>query len=105
MTEILVMTSYFTNLRLPHNPHWIIDQYITWNKLYSATFNSSLSIAFDPNIGTFYMATDKNNLYVYHLGEKKTDTISIKGGEIASNYPNQLVFIPDQNQLLSYILG
>ena len=87
-----------------YNPHWIIDQYITWNKLYSATFNSSLSIAFDPNIGTFYMATDKNNLYVYHLGEKKTDTISIKGGEIASNYPNQLVFIPDQNQLLSYNL-
>ena len=54
-----------------YNPHWIIDQYITWNKLYSATFNSSLSIAFDPNIGTFYMATDKNNLYVYHLEKRK----------------------------------
>lgn len=86
------------------NARWIMDQYISWKPIYSKEFNSSPSIAFDPTIGTFYMATDKNKLYVFHSDKYITDTIMIKGGEFVSNYPNQLIYIPERQQLLSYNL-
>lgn len=87
------------------NTSWIIDQYITWKKIHSQHFSSSPSIAFDPLVGTFYMATDKRKLYVFHTDERVTDTIQVKGGEFAANYPNQLIYIPQHRQLLSYNLN
>lgn len=86
------------------NARWIIDQYISWKPIYTKEFKSSPSIAFDPTIGTFYMATDKNKLYVFHSDECITDTIMVKGGEFVANYPNQLIYIPERQQLLSYNL-
>lgn len=86
------------------NARWIIDQYISWKPIYTKEFKSSPSIAFDPAIGTFYMATDKNKLYVFHSDEYITDTIMVKGGEFVANYPNQLIYIPERQQLLSYNL-
>lgn len=87
------------------NTRWIIDQYITWKKIYSQHFASSPSIAFDPTVATFYIAKDKKHLYVFHPEEKVTDTIQVKGGEFAANYPNQLIYIPQKHQLLSYNLN
>ena len=87
------------------NARWIIDQYISWRPIYSKEFKSPPSIAFDPTIGTFYMATDKNKLYVFHSDKYITDTIMVKGGEFVSNYPNQLIYIPERQQLLSYNLN
>lgn len=87
------------------NTRWIIDQYITWKKIHSQHFSSSPSVAFDPLIGTFYIANDKKKLYVFHTDERVTDTIRIKGGEFAANYPNQMIYIPQHRQLLSYNLN
>lgn len=87
------------------NARWIIDQYISWKPIYYKEFKSSPSVAFDPTIGTFYMATDKNKLYVFHSDEYITDTITVKGGEFVANYPNQLIYIPERQQLLSYNLN
>lgn len=86
------------------NTRWVIDQYITWKKIYSQHFASSPSVAFDPLVGTFYMAMDKRRLYVFHTNERVTDTIRVKGGEFVANYPNQLIYIPQRQQLLSYNL-
>lgn len=87
------------------NTRWVIDQYITWKKIYSQHFASSPSVAFDPLVGTFYVATDKRKLYVFHTDERVTDTIQVKGGEFVANYPNQLIYIPQHQQLLSYNLN
>lgn len=86
------------------NTRWIIDQYITWKKIHSQKFGISPSVAFDPNVGTFYIATDNRKLFVFHTDEKVTDTIQVKGGEFVANYPNQLIYIPQRQQLLSYNL-
>lgn len=34
-----------------------------------------------------------------------TDSIRVKGGEFVANYPNQLIYIPQRHQLLSYNLN
>ena len=87
------------------NTQWIIDQYITWKKIYSQHFATSPSIAFDPTVATFYIANDNKRLYVFHADEKMTDSIRVKGGEFVANYPNQLIYIPQRHQLLSYNLN
>ncbi len=86
------------------NTRWIIDQYITWKHIYTQKFSNSPSIAFDPN-GVFYIAMNKHKLYAFHTNKRSVDTIQMKGGEFAANYPNQLIFIPELNQLLSYNLN
>lgn len=86
------------------NTCWIIDQYITWKHIYTQKFSSSPSIAFDPN-GSFFIAKNKHKLYIYHADKQSVDTIQMKGGEFAANYPNQLIFIPKINRLLSYNLN
>ena len=86
------------------NPNWIIDQYITWKKIYSHTYPIYPSVAFDPRMATFYLAMDSNDLYAYHATENVTDTIQVKKGVFAANYPNQLIYIPQQQCLLSYNL-
>lgn len=86
------------------NTRWIIDQYITWKKIYTQAFLTSPSIAFDPNVATFYVANDNKKLFVFHADERVTDTIQIKSGQFVANYPNQLIYIPQRQQLLSYNL-
>lgn len=86
------------------NSRWIIDKYITWKKIYSQDFSISPSIAFNPNTGTFYMANDKYKLYILHTKNQSLDTIDVKGGEFVANYPNQMIYIPQRQQLLSYNL-
>lgn len=87
-----------------NNTLWIIDDYITWKKIFSKEFHAYPSIAFDPNVGTFYIANDKQDLYVLHAHDRSIDTIQVKGGEYVANFPNQLIYIPQQRQLLSYNL-
>lgn len=86
------------------NSRWIIDKYITWKKIYSQNFPVSPSIAFDSHTGTFYMANNKYKLYVLHTSNQTLDTIDVKGGEFVANYPNQMIYIPQRRQLLSYNL-
>lgn len=86
------------------NTRWIIDRYITWKRIHRQSFPSSPSIAFDPTVATFYIANDSKKLFVFHADERVTDTIRIKGGEFVANYPNQMIYISQRRQLLSYNL-
>ena len=87
------------------NANWIIDEAASWKKIYTAEFPYFPSIAFDPRIATFYMAyADNKSLFVYHATEGATDTIATRGGEYVANYPNQLIYITERHQLLSYNL-
>ncbi len=87
------------------NANWIIDEAASWKKIYTAEFPYFPSIAFDPRVSTFYLAyLDDKSLYVFHATEGATDTIRTKGGEFVATYPNQLIYITQRHQLLSYNL-
>ena len=87
------------------NPQWIIDDFVSWKKIYSRTFPYFPSIAFDPIVASFYMAYhDNRKLYVYHAPEGETDSINITGGEYAAVAPNQMMYIRQLHTLLSYNL-
>lgn len=87
------------------NAHWIIDEAVTWKKIHTAEFPYFPSVAFDPRVATFYLAYRGDpSLYIYHATEGATDTIITKGGEYAAIYPNQLIYITQFHQLLSYNL-
>ncbi len=87
------------------NTHWIIDQYITWKHIYMQNFPSPPSVAFDPNGTVFYIAADSKKLFLFRPGSSHADTLRVKGGEFAANFPNQMIFIPQKDQLLSYNLN
>ncbi len=87
------------------NANWLLDENSSWKKIYTATFPFFPSVAFDPRVATFYMAyKDDRSLYVFHANEEATDTIYVKGGEFLADYPNQLIYLPEKQQLLSYNL-
>ncbi|MCM1505124.1 MAG: hypothetical protein NC127_08000 [Muribaculum sp.] len=87
------------------NANWIIDEAASWKKIYTAEYPFFPSIAFDPRVSTFYMAYAGNkSLFVFHATEGATDTIRTVGGENMANYPNQLIYIPKRDILLSYNL-
>ena len=85
------------------NPYWVIDDIVSWKKIYSRSFPYFPSIAFDPIVASFYMAYhDNRKLYVYHVPEGVTDSISIIDGEYAAVAPNQLMYIRQLHRLVSY---
>lgn len=86
------------------NPEWIIDQHLSWKKIYSAHFDTYPSVAFDERMATFYFASDSKNLMYLNAPERYADTIRITKGEFAANFPNQMIFLPDSHKLLSYNL-
>lgn len=87
------------------NPKWIIDDYISWKKIYEGEFTSSPSIAYNSNDSKFYIANNNKNLYILDTENKTCDTINVITGEYAANFPNQLVYITQTDRLLSYNLN
>lgn len=94
------------------NTRWIMDDHITWRKIYSQAFDTSPAIAFDTERARFFIAT-RAEVYLFSppAGEKEEEVaepeihaIPIKGGEYAANAPNQMIYIQQRQQLLSYNL-
>ena len=91
------------------NTQWIVDKHITWRKIYEQDFHAPPSIAFDSINGRFFFATDKEKLFIFHSNKNnnaimEADTIIVKGGEYVANFPNQLIYIPSEQKLVSYNL-
>lgn len=87
------------------NTLWIIDDRITWRKIYEQKFNTPPSVTFDSISDRFFFATDKKELYIFQPSTRKADILTVKDGEYASNYPNQLIFVPSERELISYNLN
>jgi DNA-binding SARP family transcriptional activator len=93
------------------NAQWIIDDLISWRKIYGGKFNTTPAIAFDSIGGNFFITTD-TYLYTITLSpenengevEIKTDSSLISGGKYAASLPNQMIYIASEQQLLSYNL-
>ena len=83
---------------------WLIDTDNTWRKVFSKKFPTFVSSAFDENKNTFYFVTDSKYIYTFNTVTEKTDSIEVVGGTMVANYPNQLIYIKNKDELLSYNL-
>lgn len=87
------------------NPSWIIDEYISWNRIYEQHFDVSPSIAFDSLSGNFYMVNNSAEIHVFNVHTQRPSMIEVQGGEYAVSSPNQLIYLPESRSLLSYNLS
>lgn len=83
------------------NPHWLIDRYITLERIYSNTTNKEPSVAFVAEKGLFYICCDKSKLLQYNILDGSQETLQTSG-IFCTNAPNQLVW--DGEKLISYNL-
>lgn len=85
-----------------HNPYWLIDNYITWTKIYETEVPHSPSIAFNPETDEFYIVNNSERIRVFDAKSRHTRDIKVNGGLFSANSPNQLYYIPTTKSLLSY---
>lgn len=83
------------------NPRWLIDDHITWQKVYEEEYPLCPSVTFDPKSGTFYLVNDSKSLHLFHTDKQTSETIAVRNGNLIINSPNQLTFLPD-GQLAAY---
>lgn len=86
------------------NADWLLDKHITWKKIYQGNFPVTPMIAFDSLRSTFYIVADKEHLTLLHATNEQEENIRLRGGEFAATYPNQLMYLPQTGQLVSYNL-
>ncbi|KAA6303071.1 MAG: hypothetical protein EZS26_000674 [Candidatus Ordinivivax streblomastigis] len=87
---------------IAHNPHWIMDNRISWKKI--AEFESALfpQITFDPNRNNIYILNPEE-LITYSL-ETHSEQRTKYSPEIQGKYYNHLLFDPVSSRLLFYHL-
>ncbi|MDR0422087.1 MAG: hypothetical protein LBH72_03635 [Proteiniphilum sp.] len=93
------------------NAQWIIDDLISWRKVYGRKFDTAPAIAFD-SVGSKFFVTTDDLLHTISLGREdeggkvkaETDSALITGGKYAAGLPNQMIYITPERQLLSYNL-
>ncbi|MDR2844073.1 MAG: hypothetical protein LBV57_05435 [Candidatus Symbiothrix sp.] len=87
---------------IAHNPHWIMDNRISWKKI--AEFESALfpQITFDPNRNNIYILNPEE-LITYSL-ENHSEQRTKYSPEIQGKYYNHLLFDPVSSRLLFYHL-
>ncbi|MDD6364510.1 MAG: hypothetical protein PUA47_04075 [Bacteroidales bacterium] len=82
------------------NPHWLVDQYISWCPVFEGNYGSEPSIAFDP-AGVFWISCDGKTIDRYDVRERTKKTVIAKGGAFPANAPNQMVW---KDGLIAYNL-
>ncbi len=86
------------------NTSWIIDDYISFSHVYSTSFTTTPSFAFDMD-DHFYMVTADGTVREYEISSGKEAEYPSAGGYTPANYPNQLVWIGEpHNRLMAYNL-
>lgn len=92
------------------NTKWLMDDHITWRKIHEQAFDVTPSIAYDPVNHRFFAVSDQE-MHIVTLPLEKggeeypkssVEVFSIVGGNYAANAPNQLIYIPSVQTLLSY---
>ncbi len=82
------------------NPHWLVDQYISWHPVFEGSYSSEPSIAFDP-AGVFWISCDGKTLDCYDVRKGTMHAVTAAGGAFPANAPNQMVW---KDGLIAYNL-
>ena len=86
------------------NPVWLIDRHAYWEEKLSVTVpHSYLHVATDPGNGRVYFA-DSNYLACFDNSDSATPftQLPVKYGNPFQSKPNQMIFDPVENRLISY---
>lgn len=84
------------------NPRWLMDNHVNWERLYSGNIPENTLFAFNPQKSEFYIVPDSKEIQIFDTHQKTLNVISVDGGHIAANAPNQLLYDSQRNLLLSY---
>lgn len=85
------------------NPIWLIDRHTHWTFRKSFSIGQFPSVAFNGDSAILY-ATDRKNLYVYHLETEMIETRKLTSGTPTHSDANQPIYVPKTQQLINYDL-
>lgn len=84
------------------NAEWLIDNHVILKPVFTKDFQLAPSVGFNSKTGVFYLTIDSERTVVLDAKELSTDTLVPKGGNLVTQSPNQLMFIDEKNDLISY---
>ena len=87
---------------IARNPHWLIDEYATWQKVYSCEVVWNSSFAFSPYTKKFYITQDSKEVIVFDTDRNEEQIIPVINGQVAANTPGRVVVSEKGEQLISY---
>lgn len=87
---------------IARNPHWLIDEYATWQKVFSCEVVWNSSFAFSPYTKKFYITQDSKEVIVFDTDRNKEQRIPVINGQVAANTPGRLVVSEKGERLMSY---
>ena len=86
------------------NPTWMIDRYISFQPVFSHSFDDIPSITFDDR-DKFYLTSPGEPIHVFSTLDGELSEIPVRGGQNPANYPNQLFYVGgDHHWLTAYNL-
>lgn len=86
------------------NAIWLLDKHITWKQVYQKGFSHTPMITFDSIQCLFYVTDEKNELHTFRPLDATENILVSNGGKFAATYPNQLMYIPQAEKVLSFNL-
>ena len=86
------------------NPLWMIDRYISFQPVFSHSFDDVPSITFDDR-DKFYLTSPGEPIHVFSTLGGQVSEIPVRGGQNPANFPNQLFYVGgDHHWLTAYNL-
>jgi DNA-binding SARP family transcriptional activator len=91
------------------NTQWIMNERITWKKVYEQSFDATPAIAFDEENNRFFVITD-SKIYTFlpppirKITETHLDSSLSMRWEFLAHFHNQVLYVPSQQQLIFYNL-
>lgn len=83
------------------NPHWIINDHVEWQEIYTQKTKEKIQSAFNPKENLFYLV-QQDCILLFDPKTNQTATMEIKEGHRAMTYSNYLEYDTLSNTLLSY---
>ena len=82
------------------NPEWLIDSYLSFQPVFSHSFDDIPSITFDDR-DKFYLTSPGEPIHVFSTLDGELIEIPVRGGQNPANYPNQLFYVGGNHHWLT----
>lgn len=84
-----------------HSPKWLIDRHLEWREIYLGSTAGRFDIAFNEKDALFYLVYPEK-IETFNALTGAVETMKVKGGYPAVEYPNHLMYDALSGQLISY---
>jgi len=90
---------------IAHNPQWIIDDYSSWEKVYSKKIEAQSLFAYNSSKNKLYMVPfNQNEIIIFDTKENQETRIKTKNSYTQSTESNRLVYDELKDELIIYNL-